>query len=300
MTAITRMYGDTIKVTQLYYARAAADQGSFSRAAASLGVTQPALSNGIAALERALGGRLFERSTAGVTPTPLAVRVLPHLNDVLSGLESLLAEARAAAGKEAEPLRMGVSPLIHPALVARAFEAARRHAPAALVLREDNLADLQAALLARHLDLILVPAVIEAAGCQRRQIDREPVHYLASAGDERRGDPVELDELSGRDLVMVGDACGLALFTRTLFATTGAELRPYEGAAEDYRSLEDWAQLGLGGALLPLSRFRGDQPTRPVHRNGTPVTIAYEALWLTHTTRGPAIDTLLEAILTPA
>jgi DNA-binding transcriptional LysR family regulator len=59
------MYGDTIKVTQLHYARAAADQGLFSRAAASLGVTQPALSNGIAALERALGGRLFERSTAG-------------------------------------------------------------------------------------------------------------------------------------------------------------------------------------------------------------------------------------------
>jgi DNA-binding transcriptional LysR family regulator len=293
------MYGDTVKVTQLYYARAAADLGSFSRAAASLGVTQPALSNGIAALERTLGGELFERSTTGVALTPLAVRVLPHLHAVLAGLDGLLTEARA--GRDSGPLRLGVSPLIHPGRVARAFPAARGHAPAALVLKEDNLADLRAALLRRDLDLILVPAVTDAVGCRRRQIDSEPLHYLPSAdlAGDNDGQPIELGELSGLPLVMVGEGCGLTVFTRTLFATTGAELRPYPGIAEDYRSLEDWAALGLGGALLPLSRFRDDEPTRPVHQNGRPVTIAYEALWLTHTTQGAAIDTLLDTILAP-
>src|SRR5581483_3160052 len=72
MRDIANMYGDAVKVTQLYYLRAAADLGSFSRAAASLGVSQPALSNGIAALERVLGGQLFARSTTGVAPTALA------------------------------------------------------------------------------------------------------------------------------------------------------------------------------------------------------------------------------------
>lgn len=300
MTDITKMYADTIKVTQLHYVRAAADLGSFSRAAASLGVTQPALSNGIGALERTLGGALFRRSTTGVTLTPLGLRVLPHLHSVLAGLDAVLTEAQAGAAQE--PLRLGVSPLIHPALVARAFQAARQHAPAALVLKEDNLADLRTALLSRDLDLILVPAVTEAVGCRRRQIDSEPLHFLPSAPAAGRGcgEPVELAALSGEPLVMVGEGCGLTVFTRMLFANTGVELCPYAGVAENYGSLEDWAGLGLGGALLPRSRFRDDEATRPVHRDGTPVTIAYEALWLIHGTRGEAIETLLDAILAPA
>jgi DNA-binding transcriptional LysR family regulator len=302
MLGITNMYGDTVKVTQLHYVRAAADLGSFSRAAASLGVTQPALSNGIAALERTLGGALFDRSTTGVLLTPLAIRVLPHLHALLASLDGMISEARAATDRDSEPLRMGVSPLIHPALVARAFQAARQHAPATLILKEDNLADLRAALLSRRLDLILVPAVTDPTGCERRQIDSEPVHYLASSATPAIDElgPIELAELSGHPLVMVGDACGLTTFTRSLFASIGAELRTYPGEAENYRSLEDWAHLGLGGALLPLSRIRTSAPTRPLHENGQPVTIAYEALWAKHARRGPAIKAFLDAILAPA
>lgn len=302
MVDITKMYGDAVKITQLHYARAAADLGSFSRAAASLGVTQPALSNGIAALERTLGGALFDRSTTGVRLTPLAIRVLPHLHALLASLDGMISEARRATDQESEPLRLGVSPLIHPALIARAFQAARQHAPATLILKEDNLADLRAALLSRRLDLILVPAVTDPTGCERRQIDREPIHYLASsAGPAIDGhQPIELAELSGRALVMVGDACGLTTFTRSLFASIGAELRAYPGEAENYRSLEDWANLGLGGALLPLSRIRTSAPTQPLHKNGQPVTIAYEAIWANHARRRPAINAFLDAILAPA
>jgi hypothetical protein len=131
MTDINTMNGDRIKVVQLYYARAAADLGSFSRAAVALGVTQPALSHGIAALERTLGGVLFARTTTGVTTTAFARRVLPHLHSVLGSLDAMLTEARHATNADAEPLRLGVSPIIHPDLVGRAFAAARAPLPAA-------------------------------------------------------------------------------------------------------------------------------------------------------------------------
>jgi DNA-binding transcriptional LysR family regulator len=294
------MYGSAIKVTQLHYVRAAADLGSFSRAATVLGVTQPALSNGIAALEQVLGGPLFERSTTGVALTPLGVRLLPHLQAVLTDLDAMLGEARAATRQEAEPLRMGVSPLIHPDLVARVFQAARQQAPAALVLSEDDLADLETALLRRELDLILVPAVAEAAACQRRPIHVEPVHYLAGEGDAATaGHPIELADLAGQGLVMVGDACGLATFTRRLFSSARTPLHTYPGEAESYRTVEHWAHLGLGGAILPLSRFRAGERTRPLHLDGEPVSIAYEALWLPHTPRARAIETLLDTVLEP-
>ena len=298
MAGITKMYGDAVKMTQMYYLRAAADLGSFSRAAASLGVTQPALSNGIAALERVLGGQLFARSTTGVAPTALALRVLPHVNAVLASMETMLAEATAMAGVDAQPLRVGVSPLIQPALIARAFEAARRHSPVGLVLTEDNLADLREALLNRHLDLILVPAVAGADGCARRLIGTEAIHYLPSAAPTPvavSDGPVELGELSGQPLVMVGEACGLSTFTRTLFAQSGAQLHPYPGEADSYRSLEDWARLGLGGALLPQSKFGTDEPTHPLLDGGHPVQIRYEACWFAHSPRATAIEALLDA-----
>ena len=71
-------------------------------------------------------------------------------------------------------------------------------------------------------------------------------------------------------------------------------------AADANRSLEDWANLGLGGALMPASRFRHNEHTRPVHDRGRPVIITYEALWLTNTTRAEAIETLLENVLNPS
>jgi DNA-binding transcriptional LysR family regulator len=58
---------------------------NFTRAARLCKVSQPSLSNGIMALERELGGPLFERSPIALTP--LGRRLRPHLEAVLSGIE---------------------------------------------------------------------------------------------------------------------------------------------------------------------------------------------------------------------
>lgn len=58
-----------IETQQLEYFIAASEQGSMSKAATSLFVSQQALSKGIQTLERALGEHLFVRSKAGVTLT---------------------------------------------------------------------------------------------------------------------------------------------------------------------------------------------------------------------------------------
>ena len=55
---------------QLRYLSAIAETGSFRRAADRLGVTQPALTAQIAALEAGLGLQLFERSRRGAALSP--------------------------------------------------------------------------------------------------------------------------------------------------------------------------------------------------------------------------------------
>lgn len=53
-------------------------QGSFSKAASALGLTQPALSRQIAVLERELGHTLFERSTRKISLSPAGQRLLKN------------------------------------------------------------------------------------------------------------------------------------------------------------------------------------------------------------------------------
>jgi DNA-binding transcriptional LysR family regulator len=83
-----------VELAQLDAFIAAADCGSFSRAAELLNVAQPSLSNRIQSLEREVGQSLFERMGRGVKLTdagraflPYAQRVLRTLNDGLMVLE---------------------------------------------------------------------------------------------------------------------------------------------------------------------------------------------------------------------
>ncbi|MET9426259.1 MULTISPECIES: LysR family transcriptional regulator [unclassified Streptomyces] len=70
--------------------------GSFTRAAALLGLSQPAVTSQIRSLERQLGRPLFLRQARGVTPTTigdeLAHRAAPHLDALVEIVEAGLDE----------------------------------------------------------------------------------------------------------------------------------------------------------------------------------------------------------------
>ncbi len=72
------------------------ETGSFSRAAADLGITQPTATKHVAALESKLGARLFHRSTRGVTPTEVGhayydkCKLIAHELDEADNLAALM------------------------------------------------------------------------------------------------------------------------------------------------------------------------------------------------------------------
>jgi DNA-binding transcriptional LysR family regulator len=289
------MYGESITVVQLAYVRAAAHFGSFSKAATSLGVTQPALSNGVSSLERTIGTQLFDRSRSGATLTPLGRQILPHFLTVLGSVENVAKEI-ADARLDVTALRLGVSRLIAPGIIARALEAASRHQLGGLVLREDNLVPLRDSLASRQLDLLLIPAVARSDRFASRVLETEVMHYLPQGQTETDGSALELAALASDPLVLVGDACGLTAFTTALFADSGHQLQRYPGEADSYSTLQQWGGLGLGGVLLPRSKFGADAHTRPVLQDGHPVTISYAAVWDPHSAQGSTITALLDAM----
>jgi DNA-binding transcriptional LysR family regulator len=83
-----------------------AEELHFGRAARSLHMTQPPLTQAIAQLERLLGARLFERTKRSVRLTPAGEALLPQARELLARARSLPALARAAAGGELGRLRL--------------------------------------------------------------------------------------------------------------------------------------------------------------------------------------------------
>ena len=268
---------ERLSTEALRYAQAVAKAGSFSAAARRQGVTQPALSNGIAKLEERLGGRLFDRSARGVTLTAFGTSIMPLIERALAGLDAVATEARRLLEVGDRRFRMGVSPLINAQLVARAFSAVRDlSTPRELVLREADMADLQAGLLAGELDVILVPSVGPLPGLEHRIIDSEPIVVVGS--QERTA--VELDETADSEFILVPNSCGLTRFTTQLFDSHELPLRTYAGEAASYQVLEQWANLGLGAAILPRSKLTSpDARHRVLLDGGQEVEIFYEAAW---------------------
>ena len=77
-----------------------ADAGSVTKAAAELGVAQPALTAQLGRIERALGGPLFDRDHRGVRPTPLGELVVNRARMLLPAMSGLLDDATRLTDEE--------------------------------------------------------------------------------------------------------------------------------------------------------------------------------------------------------
>src|SRR3982751_457070 len=100
-----------IELRHLAALEAVAREGSFRRAAKSLGYVQSAISQQIAALERVVGRRLVERSRGGgrLRLTEAGELVLQHSDAILARLKAAQADVAALADGEAAQLRIGIT-----------------------------------------------------------------------------------------------------------------------------------------------------------------------------------------------
>jgi DNA-binding transcriptional LysR family regulator len=114
-----------LEISQIRYFVALCSALNFTRAARQCRVSQPSLSNGIRALERELGGPLFERSPIALTP--LGRRVRPHLEAVASGIERARRSANSYRRQRVRRLLADVRP--SPTFMARVARAQDHHAP---------------------------------------------------------------------------------------------------------------------------------------------------------------------------
>ena len=85
---------------------AIADEGTVTKAAARLNVSQPALSHGLRALERSVGVALFTRQPRGLVPTEAGERLLRTARAVLREIDRARVEINGRAIGRGELLRL--------------------------------------------------------------------------------------------------------------------------------------------------------------------------------------------------
>ncbi|WP_454690238.1 LysR family transcriptional regulator [Achromobacter aloeverae] len=164
-----------METRHLRYFLAVADHGSVSRAAAWLGVAQPALSQALVRMEKSLGVRLFERSRRGATLTPAARAILEDVRASVARIDAAEAQARDIARGIAGQLTVG---LVSTALfdtLPRALRQLRERAPGVkVILREMSNAELADALQAGVIDIGLMHTPVAVGGRMReRQLLRD-------------------------------------------------------------------------------------------------------------------------------
>jgi LysR family cyn operon transcriptional activator len=88
MTQSEKLMETDVLLRQIKYLIAVAESGNFTRAAETLHVSQPALSQQIRQLESEIGGQLFDRSGRVVRPTDLGLAYIGFARRALLDLEA--------------------------------------------------------------------------------------------------------------------------------------------------------------------------------------------------------------------
>ncbi|HEX8300032.1 LysR family transcriptional regulator [Sphingomonas sp.] len=176
-----------IDVHLLRYALAAAETGSFSRAAGQFRVKQSTLSKRIRHLELRLGLSLFDRSTQGVAPTPVGLRFLARARTILGDLESLSAESQALAKGTAGRLRIGFQGSLAAGDLRAIFETYRCSCPDVELEATEGARDTLLAEVQRdQLDIAIVAGEVGVAGHRSLCLWSEPLSIGMA-----RGHPLE-------------------------------------------------------------------------------------------------------------
>lgn len=95
-----------MEIQQLRCLSAVAEHGSFTKAAAAVHLTQPALSSAIAKLENEFRAKLFNRSARGVTMTAAGELVVTQARQALWALENIESTVASIHGVTAGTLRI--------------------------------------------------------------------------------------------------------------------------------------------------------------------------------------------------
>ncbi len=216
----------SVALRQVRAVIAVCEEGSFTRAAERENATQSGISQHVAAAERALGVKLFERTSAGVVPTPAGLRYYRRCVEAVGLLDTAGEEARSLASFVTGDLRIGLMPTFTRAVLAPTLDYfIARHPDVRLHIVEGYSALLTEMVLADELDFAVVPSFEGRIGLKSRLLVRDREMLLSGP---RRGltplAPVRLKDCRPFKVIVPGPHNVRRRNLETYFHTHGVEV----------------------------------------------------------------------------
>jgi len=290
-----------LKLKDLRYLVAVADQRHFGRAAARCFVSQPTLSAQLKKLEQSLGVQLIERAPNNVCLTPAGEEIVARARRILEASDEVVTLAHSQRDPLAGKLAVALLPTIGPYLLPRVLPAIKKSLPRLeLRLYEYQTAPMLEKLHAGELDLGILALPVEQGGLEARELYREPFlvalpeHHALAARDS-----VRVADLKGEPLLLLED--GHCLRDQALEVCSRVGVRePQDFRATSLETLRQMVAAGAGVTLLPELAGRGAyRSARGVvlRRFAKPAPVRHVgALWRKSTARRAAIDVLTKVI----
>jgi LysR family tcuABC transcriptional regulator len=249
---------------------AVCEEGSFTRAAKRENATQSGISQHISAVERAMGVRLFDRSTSGVRPTPAGMRYYRRCVEAVATLSAAAEEMRALAGRVSGNLRIGLMPTFTRAALAPALkDYVREHPDVKLRIVEGYSGVLTEMVFEEELDFAVVPTFEGRVGLKSRLLarDREMLISGKSRGLKSLA-PVRLADVLPLKLVAPGLHNIRRRNLETYFETNGIQIEDLIEMDAMIGTLEfvarsDWVTI-LPALICVHDLGKGDLVVNPI------------------------------------
>jgi DNA-binding transcriptional LysR family regulator len=297
-----------IDVRRLHVLSAVAAHRSFSGAAADLRLSQSAVSQHVAALEREVGLQLVERGTRPVELTEAGHSLTRHAAGIFARLDGAEQELGEIARRRQGRLRFGSVRTALATLVPPAFaEFRRRHPEVRLTVVDEGLPRLLPRIEAGELDLALIydnealPDVA-ARDFERIPLLEDPFQAVVPAGHRlaRRRRALRLADLA--DEPWIGGSPASAWYRIVLATCAQAGFTPQIGfVSDDNVAIQALVAAGLGVAVIPGLAVAHPRPGVEVRPLGADAPVRRIAAARPHDGyRGPAVTAMLECLRSAA
>ncbi|HEY0341369.1 MAG TPA: LysR family transcriptional regulator [Steroidobacteraceae bacterium] len=246
-----------MELRQLRYFVAVAEEGSFSRAAKRLHVSQPPLSTQLKSLEDELGAQLLERSNRGVSLTPAGLVFFEETRAVLARLEHAKKEALRATRNDVGMLSIGFVSIADYGILPPALKHFRASYPLVEVQLHELTTDAQIReLRAARLDLGIGLAPVDEPDLEFESVLREELVLAAPSGHPAaKGDgAIDLRTLSKEDFIVPPREIGPGLYDLIISHCRSCGFAPrITQHARQMQTVISLVSCGMGFALVPAS-----------------------------------------------
>jgi DNA-binding transcriptional LysR family regulator len=231
------------------------EQGSLTKAAAALHMSQSALSHQIAAIERELGTPVVERLPRGIRPTAAGLAAVAEARIAVAAADRAVMAGRRVAAGSGGRIRIACAETMTAWVLVPVLRSWRRRVPdVELDLKEYTSADRMLDVLLRgEADIVVGPPPtltdehIEVLGSEEIVIVAGPEHRFSKM------DAVPLAELSAEPLVHYNPDNGNALWLDQFAARRGVVLPLPTLRTGSPRTAAQLAAAGMGVAVVPFS-----------------------------------------------